>query len=425
MKILEFYKKVLGSLKGYYFDSEGFAKVKKEKTDKPIMVEGLPLILPTRENISVLTKVENGKVVATKTVFNPLRDHMLNTVDSADVRMLKDLVEISLSKQFIVLVHLMLNLYRNKTAQKNVSMATKTDFLGKLTTGNQKTVMVDLDSVKMFDKLTEAMSTKSSHRLVKLFIKKGGKKEDGKLYSRSVIVTSKVYDQLVKTNETKNKTMFDIKFRNKEIVTLKLVYEFIFGTALTEPHIIEDVDSASFKAIMEMYINLATRMNKLIDEFKDADPELYPLGKVELLLTLEEINSSAKVFGAESRQLPSCDTKNAQVNKPASVAPTNNTTHKSFVPTGNPAIDRILAKSAGQKVDNTEVPTERFNAVNNNVYNNNNVMNNGWGNPQPQVVKANINQIMNSNAGNQTYPYGQGANKPQPQVVKANIGMFR
>jgi hypothetical protein len=73
-RINEFYKDILEVL-GLEVDSQGRIFIKSGKTRLPITIEGLPLVLPTAENIKNVIDTSGDKPELKFMLFNPAKEN--------------------------------------------------------------------------------------------------------------------------------------------------------------------------------------------------------------------------------------------------------------------------------------------------------------------------------------------------------------
>lgn len=419
--LIEFYKDVLSSL-GFPSNNDGYILVGENDDKMPITVDGKPLVLPLKTHVSSLLETDdNGEIVATKVLYNPLKESAIKG-NSLSLVKTKTFVEGRLSYSIAMAGYLLLVLANKQELQKKVSFEVS-KFLGAIHGIKNMNIkeLVDDKSIQTWLNLyNNAMDNGLGY--IKIYLKKSGK-ENGVKYNRLAVLSSPVYSDLIKADT--NTPVMGIKLRNKDLKVFKILFEYLLEGIAEDPNTVtigsNDLESPAFISLMELYIKLITKINTVVEELSNIDKEKAESAYTLLSISTDELKGLAK-YATEVNIIPSeneiemnkntvstQDIQNkANVYVQNSTIPTKpvvNTGYDKPLPIGSEPessdpIDRILAKRG---LNNNLLPQQQQVMLNPNAYNN------GYVNvPQAQP---------------QPYPnmvYQQpltGVNRPQPQLT--------
>lgn len=302
-KLISFYKRVLSSL-GIQTDEQDFVVVDTGKKIQPMLIDGKPVVLPTKQHIDTMTTVEsNGEVKINKVLFNPLREDLIKGETEVLIKLKKN-YEIRINFAVCNLVELYIRFGMDQELQKKASLEAST-FLTSLNVTRNRNVTNAIDAGtiekwgKIYAGLLKAPSTKGA---VHLFSKKAGKLNNV-TYSKLVTATFPLYEALC--NLKKDETIFDVKLRNKDIDVLKVIFKYIFNNIDTpEYYMIGSSDaSSSFVSLTKMYIKIMSRINELISTLNFIDPEVIPTYITELEVDMNELDNLA-MYDADLAKIP-------------------------------------------------------------------------------------------------------------------------
>lgn len=301
MTLMEFYRKVIENV-GLYISSNDMI-IPDEDDTTPVMRDGKPLVLPTKEHLnSVYEKDDDGNLVITKTLFNPLAEDIVKG-DTTSLKAVKDFVETRLGYTIAGIGELLLILAADKTLQGKTSLKIN-KFLSSITeaqnTGIKK--LVDDKTIDNWQKLYDN-SIDTSTTFVSIFLKKKGKYK-GVEYNRLAVLNSGVYDEL--NNADKDPTILNVKLRNKDVTIFKLIFKYLLED-LDENSTVtlgsNDQDSPAFIALFKLYLNIMNRCQSILKDLEGIDDEAYDNLRIKYLLDSSTLDNIS-VFKQELIQLP-------------------------------------------------------------------------------------------------------------------------
>lgn len=322
MKLNEFYTKVLENL-GLETDDEGFIYIKTSDDNQLMLMNGLPLVLPTKDHISTLLKVTKDSFEQVKMLYNPLDENVVKG-DNKSLIKTKSIVEARIGYGIMVAGRLLLTLASNKELQKDVNLEL-TKFLSSLSEVRKPNMkeIVDDKTINMWSDLY-SNSVNAERSMISIFLKKAATYGDVK-YNRLATLKSNLYeDILVATQDT---PVYNIKLRNKDIALYKIVFEYLLQD-LDENHVISigsnDSFSPAFISLMKLYIKVTSRVNSIIEMLKPIDIELVESSHIDITLTDGELDM-VNMFSSELKSIPTGTDIQKQLTKAdqGTVAPTN------------------------------------------------------------------------------------------------------
>lgn len=302
--LIEFYKDVLSSL-GFPSNNDGYILVGEGDEKMPITVDGKPLVLPLKNHISsVLDTNEDGEVITTKVLYNPLKESAIKG-NSVSLVKTKTFVEGRLSFSLAMAGYLLLVLANKQELQKKVSFEIS-KFLGAIHGIKNMNIkeLVDDKSIQTWLNLFDnAMDSGLGY--VKIYLKKSGK-ENGVKYNRLAVLSSPVYSDLI--NADNNTPVMKIKLRNKDLKVFKILFEYLLEGIEETPNTVtvgsNDLESPAFISLMELYIKLINKINTVVDELSSIDKEKAEAAYTLLSITSEELKGLSK-YTTEVNIIPS------------------------------------------------------------------------------------------------------------------------
>jgi len=348
MGLIDFYKRTLESI-GLTVTEDGYVKLKVGTQDMMFTISGNPLVLPTKEHIDTsLEPNESGKLVLTKVLYNPLNEDVLKG-DTTSLRKTKDIVNGKLAHTFAAVGELLLTLASNPKLQKKTDMELN-NFLVTLSSvhnANRKEVVGD-KSVDLWSKLyAKSLETESSKGFLKLFLKKNGRHK-GVKHNRLAVISFPFKTMLEEA--TRDTPLYgNTKLRNKDIEVFKLIYDYVFGTLVDGETITvgsDDTTSPGFISLMNMYIKVGNRLNKILKSLKFINSELVLESTLPIKLTHKEL-SELYIYNQELSTIPSELEMNRQKTQVATVT-TTPTPNVVETVQQNPMGDQPVRQSAPQ-----------------------------------------------------------------------------
>lgn len=288
-KMIDFYKSVL-KFAGLTTDEEGFIYTNVGSTKERAMLNGVPLVLP------VFNQLRTNKP-SERVVFHPLQENILKG-------------ESVVLAHFRKIVNIRINYTIGMIGRELLSLAVSADLHRKLTP-EQSELLYKLRDVhdKAPDEFLSNMLSNIKENPTKLYaniyLHKSGQYE-GKSYARMGVVSFPFYEELCKEEGGPLVS----RLTKRESATFKLLMEFLLPgiEVLGSYNRGSNSDVAAwFSALMTACINIADRLNTLLDTFApyiedaerlkfDADwLDVFP----DLSVLLPEINGTPMQAGNE------------------------------------------------------------------------------------------------------------------------------
>lgn len=297
-KLLTFYEKVIKSI-GYEADAEGFIRVANGKKSDLVKIGDKFLVLPTKDQIANMTRVEDGVVHTTKVLFNPLKEDIVKG-DSESLKKIKTTMEVKLSFTAATIFELLLKLGGNQELQKKASLDVNS-FIGTLkeARGTNVREVIDEGSLDRWGKLyQQCIKPTSTKGLLHMFIKKGGVVNDVK-YNRLSNMGFPMYRALSDMGP-KDKNLYGVTLRTKDIKVLKLIYEYVFLNIDTPEYYMlgsMDTNSPGFVSLFKLYLTVGNRFNEILNSLDFMKEEIIDIAKLDLDIDFSELDNTAKFAG--------------------------------------------------------------------------------------------------------------------------------
>jgi hypothetical protein len=258
MELLKHYKNFIESDPQNKVDDNGHVMRETSEGFKPVMKEGKEVVLPTPE---FLKNPDWNRYMA----FHPMCESIAR--GESDILQLAQLmVRLNLWDKYI------------DVGQKLLQIAADASLQTKLTPSQQKllTAISDADATtyENFNKIV----ARSKHdytdgvdrRLIAIYLKRGGS-QDGQHYSRMFVVRFPMYAELCKAEEAKDakeRKVFDVQLRAKDIPVLKALHETIFPGDESAYTIGTNSNLAPYYTVLlNGYANMARQLNSVIKPF--------------------------------------------------------------------------------------------------------------------------------------------------------------
>ena len=311
VKVEKFYSDLLSML-DLKVASNGVIMTSINGVDNPILIDGLPLVLPTSENIKTAVELRDGKPTPVKYIFNPLNESAIKG-ENKSFSKLKTIMELKLLGVIFAVGETMFSFLSNKDTDINDIIISK--FLTKLNKYKTSAVkqMIDPKTLSSWVDLYSNIVTKhDNEKYISLYIKRGGK-IDGVKYNRLGVITFPFVEALDKHN-TKDGKFLDVNLRNKDKNDFISLFEFIFGDKETlikgKQYGSLNKLSPSTHVLLMMYDEIYKSLKDILESFSDMDIEAdikdmlelkpLPFNIVTLSDIIEDLNTDVK-------QVPSMD----------------------------------------------------------------------------------------------------------------------
>jgi hypothetical protein len=304
MKLVDFYTNVITSL-GLHVE-DGYIFTSDSEDRELVREKDLPIVIPTKEHMSTLIDKDSNEVC--KIPFNPLQEDILAKGESVSAKKIRLAVKLRLTHTITAVSKLLLKLASDVDNNKKVKYELN-KFLSSLaeaSTGKKIKHEVDETSIKNWMKIIDHFDRKDSLELIKIFTTKAGT-VDGVKYNRVISVHSPILDILSDENTDKDTEINGTTLRPKDIVVFKLMLKFIL-TELNENNVLQignnDEHRPVFIGMMQLYIILTTRINKLAKLLTYVDSVDSDEAHTDLEVTLEDLDDLNK-FNGVVKTIPS------------------------------------------------------------------------------------------------------------------------
>ncbi|QXO10239.1 hypothetical protein pEaSNUABM37_00280 [Erwinia phage pEa_SNUABM_37] len=258
MELLQHYKSFIESDPQNVVDERGHVMRETSEGLKPIMKEGKEVVLPTPE---FLKNPDWNRYMP----FHPMCESIARG-ESDILQLSQMLVRISLWDKTIDVARALLQIAADPNLQT------------KLTPAQQKLLAsisdADATTLENFGKII----AKSRHdytdgvdrRIIAIYLKRGGS-QDGQHYSRMFVVRFPMYNELCKAEDAKDakeRKVFDVQLRAKDIPVLKALHETIFPGDESAYTIGTNSNLAPYYTVLlNGYANMARQLNSVIKPF--------------------------------------------------------------------------------------------------------------------------------------------------------------
>lgn len=255
VKLIELYKNILKYVKlevdenGFVYS--GYKSAVNSDSPKPTTVGGARLVLPLPEN---LKNYNPGKMI----IFHPLCENILRGESDVLVAF-RAIMNVRLNYTMAIIAKSLLVVCGNKEIHKNLTPE-QAQLLYKLD-------LVDETTINNFILLmTSAVKKKPEGSFVCVILRKGISIRD-KRYSRAGIIKFPILNEL--DNE---EAPYGVKLRQKDIDVYKALLDFMLpGIAVQDTYSFgsDSTIAPSMEAIMMSSIKIASRLNDILEEYKD------------------------------------------------------------------------------------------------------------------------------------------------------------
>lgn len=265
MELLAHYKSFIETVPGTIVDERGHVLAETAEGLKPVIHEGKEVVLPTPE---FLANPDWNKQMP----FHPMCESIARG-ESDIIHLCQKLVRLSLWDRFVSVATTLLLIAADQSLQ------------AKLTPSQQKYLspIKDADATtlenfqKIIAKSRHDYSDGQDRRILAVFLRRGGT-QNGQQYSRMFVVKFPLYEALCKAEEAKDakdRKVFDVALRVKDIPILKALHETIFPGDDSVYTIGTNSNLAPYyTALLNGYANMARQLNNVMKPFIKASPSL-------------------------------------------------------------------------------------------------------------------------------------------------------
>jgi len=298
MGLLEAYKDII---KSFQLDvtSDGFIKY----NNKNLTIDGLPVVLPTKEHIETLTAAtETGEFKPVKYLFNPLKENLVKG-ESPIVKKLMKIAEITANVQLAAASRLLLQLGRLDNV-KDLPISLN-QFLILLEQARSKNIkeLIDDGVMDHWTKLVSESVTSNKHRIAKYYLKKNIEVQGEKFY-RGIVLDSPILDVVEESN-----------LRGKEKRVYKILVNFLLKKGTENENFILSYSnndySPSFTALAKGYMMFTNRINDLLKSLEFIDKEIVNKTIVPIHYDMDKLHFEK--YATEIAMLPEVTENGANV----------------------------------------------------------------------------------------------------------------
>lgn len=300
--LIEFYTRVLASI-GASCSEDGYIYVGRGVDKIMVIVDGKPLVLPTKEHInSLLDKNEQGEITVIKIPYNPLNENVVKG-NTLSLMRTKILIERAIAHYIAAAGELLLTIASRPELQKKTNLEIN-KFLASTNAAKNPgiTKLVDDKSVAIWGKIYEN-SLLSDKNMASVFLKKSGNYKNVK-YNRLAVLGLPVYEMLKEaTTET---PVFNTRLRNKDLTVFKLIFDFLIEDKDENDTISvgsNDPESPAFISLFKLYIRVMTRIAGVIEMLRNVNQETADTAYVNLSVTEAELDE-LNMYKSELMLLP-------------------------------------------------------------------------------------------------------------------------
>lgn len=308
MKLLELYSAILKVAK-LTTDDDGYVSNVLMDNKKPFIISGKRLVLPTTVQLRNPDK-------ESRIVFHPLRENALQTGESEVLSSFRVALNTRINGAVALLLANLVNLAVSVPEHKKLN-SDQMEYLTLIKKADEKTF-------KDLQKIIEAMPLGQNKKaFVSIYLKKGAKL-NGQTYKKAGIVSFPFYTEIAQAKTE----VYGVKLRQKDILGLKELMEYIFGSEIATLNSYSYGSSSdvapSIESIMGAIKNLGIAINDKVDNFKnifeDCDEMMVSSDWVEAFDSIEKFLPEIRMIPSQFGNEP---TQSAPVEVQSIASPTN------------------------------------------------------------------------------------------------------
>ena len=328
--LVSFYKSLLEAL-DLKVDKEGRIFIATGDKERPLTINGLPVVLPTDENTRTAVEIVNGTPTPVKIIFNPLDEDAIKG-ENESLKKLRQIIELKLNGVFYQIGESLFNvLYNTNKEVNNIEIIRFATLLNKYKATGLKHP-IDEKLITNWIKLYKEILTSNydSHAYIKIFSKRGGKINNIK-YNRINSLGFPFAENLFEIKPNKEKFL-DLKLRTKDKHAYLSLFEFIFKVDIEQ--ILDGFKFGSlnkiapgFHVLMLVYNFVYEHMRGVIEALVNLDLEDRELEYMNLRPLPVDINNMGDFIDSLEhviKRVPKEDNLKQNLNNTATLA-TNTT----------------------------------------------------------------------------------------------------
>lgn len=304
MNYIDFLKNSLKVVGGYEVDEEGNVILVSGDLSKPFIINGIPLVLPTADNVTTaLVTNANGISERKKMLFHPLYEDELSPTSPA-FNKIKTVIEkqLSLYVYFLGLEILEALAIPEKEKELPLKLVNKLNSVLPKTSKKRKR-LINEKTISTWTAIYKKNAKGTVKGLLHIFMRKGGKLEDGRRYTRSTVLKSRLLSNIEEALEDKATIISEIKTNETDLKTYKAIIGVILE-GLDSVNYETTLDAPGFKSLMKLYLRSLKSFNALSEKLEKTSSlsDLYRVTDYEL--TIEDIEDSTEDFKSEIAIIP-------------------------------------------------------------------------------------------------------------------------
>jgi hypothetical protein len=249
MDLLTLYKAILQSL-SFKITPEGLLTYCVDGSEFPAVIDNKRLALPTRE---ILRQADWDNIIG----FHPMSESVMSKGESIVLKKLKEVINHRLRTVVSDMLMQMTQLGLDTPRQASIPPGSSTIL----------SAMTGIDE-KFEDALTRMLSQKNArsanNHVISIYLK-----NRGNFRGRTVASVATVFFPLLEQIEDENEMIAGVKLRVKDRVILKKMFDYLFPNAADKDAYSAPTTGQSapnFDALMRAYVNVATRINEVVDK---------------------------------------------------------------------------------------------------------------------------------------------------------------
>lgn len=403
MNYIDFLKNSLNVIGGYDVDEEGNVVLVSGDLSKPFIINGIPLVLPTADNVATaLVTNKEGISERKKMLFHPLYEDELSSTSPA-FNKIKAVIEkqLSLYMYFLGLEILEALAIPEKEKELPLKLVNKLNSVLPKTNKKRKR-LINEKTISTWTAIYKKNARGTVKGLLHVFMRKGGKLEDGRRYTRSAVLKSRLLSNIEDAIEDNTTIISEIKTNETDLKIYKAVIGVILE-GLDSINYETSLEAPGFKSLMKLYLKSLSSFNVLSKKLEKTSSlsDLYRV--IDYDLTIEDIESSTDDFKSEIAIIPRInysEIATTEQNHSQQIV----TESKELISEINSSADDPMAKFNNINLSGGNTLVQTTGVVNNGL-NNNVPVNNGM-NPNGNVGTAN-GLIFGQPATQQYNPFAQ------------------
>lgn len=336
--LVGFYKNLVEAL-DLKVDKQGKIIITTGEKERPLTINGLPVVLPTDENTRTAVEIINGIPTPVKIIFNPMDEDAIKG-ENESLKKLRQIIELKLNGVFYQIGETIFNVLFNTDKEVNhIEIIRFATLLNRHKAPGLKNP-IDEKLITNWIKLYREIlaSNYDTHAYIKIFSKRGGKINNVK-YNRINSLGFPFAEEIYELKPNKEKFL-GLKLRTKDKHAYLSLFEYIFKVDTNK--LLEGFKFGSlnkiapgFHALMITYDFVFKHMFNIINALVELDVEDRELEYLNLSPLPVDINNMGDfIDNLESviKRIPKEDNlkQPAQVNNVP-----NNTIQQSSTPTHN------------------------------------------------------------------------------------------